>query len=420
MKRILTLLVALCMVVGLMAGCSSEPAADSSAAASTESSAATESSTADAGESEASGNFTSDEKIYIGMTAPITGNNAEYGKTFSVAAQICIDDWNAEGGINGKEIVMDIMDSRGDAKDATEIAQKFGQDEKYLAVIGDFTSSCCMAAAPVYDENHLVMITPSASHVDLCAMSPYVFSVAGRQDGESPFIAQYLTQKFYGSELAVLMYVNSDWGVTCMEQFKGRAESVGLEVAAYEPYMEGEKDFTATLTKLQQTGADTIVLMSQAQEAAVISQQIRQMGWDVNIAISGGAYSQQLIDLGGDAVEGTHISSPVDLSKEHASPEALEFMEKFEEQAGYPTPTHAPWTYDACEIVFQAIKRADDAGNLTREAVRDELQATKDYDGFGGPITEFSEDGDLTRTYLICEIKDGAFNAVTDFSYGME
>ena len=43
------------------------------------------------------------------------------------------------------------------------------------------------------------------------------------------------------------MYVNSDWGVTCMEQFKGRAESVGLEVAAYEPYMEGEKDFTATL-----------------------------------------------------------------------------------------------------------------------------------------------------------------------------
>ena len=81
---------------------------------------------------------------------------------------------------------MDIMDSRGDAKGRHRDCPEVRQDEKYLAVIGDFTSSCCMAAAPVYDENHLVMITPSASHVDLCAMSPYVFSVAGRQDGESP------------------------------------------------------------------------------------------------------------------------------------------------------------------------------------------------------------------------------------------
>ena len=160
--------------------------------------------------------------------------------------------------------------------------------------------------------------------------------------------------------------------------------------------------------------------MSQAQEAAVISQQIRQMGWDVNIAISGGAYSQQLIDLGGDAVEGTHISSPVDLSKEHASPRrSSSWRSSRSRPAIRPRPT-PPGPYDACEIVFQAIKRADDAGNLTREAVRDELQATKDYDGFGGPSPSFSEDGELTRTYLICEIKDGAFNAVTDFSYGME
>ena len=60
MKRILTLLVALCMVVGLMAGCSSEPAADSSAAASAESSAATEELDRGRGRERASGNFTSD------------------------------------------------------------------------------------------------------------------------------------------------------------------------------------------------------------------------------------------------------------------------------------------------------------------------------------------------------------------------
>lgn len=356
--------------------------------------------------------------ITIGMSAPITGNNAEYGKTFSVAAEIALERINEAGGINGKKVEMITMDSKGDPKEASEIAKKFSQNKDVLAVVGDFTSSSCMAAAPIYGENGLILLTPSASHPDLAAMNEYIFGVAGRQDGEAPFLAEYQAQKYLGSKNSAVVYVNNDWGVTVKDLFVARAEECGLNIVAVEQFMEGEKDYNALLTKIRQSNPDTINVISQAADAALLCKQIRQLGWnDVNISISGGAFSPQLIQLGGEELNGAYIDAPFYLDE--SNPEVVEFMEEFEKRAGYPTTTHAPYTYDAMMILFEAIKRADDAGSLDRKTVRDELAATKDYPGYAGNIT-FTEAGDVHKQYVIFEIKDCEFVRVTDYDFGLK
>ena len=60
----------------------------------------------------------------LGVAAPITGNFAEYGKGFDVATQMAVEEINAAGGIKGKMLKLKVMDSKGDAKEATEVARK--------------------------------------------------------------------------------------------------------------------------------------------------------------------------------------------------------------------------------------------------------------------------------------------------------
>lgn len=88
--------------------------------------------------------------ICVGLSMPLTGNMAEYGQQFKVAAEIARDEINAQGGIRGRQLEFVQMDSQGDAQQTADIAREFCDNKEILAVIGDFSSSSCMAAAPIY------------------------------------------------------------------------------------------------------------------------------------------------------------------------------------------------------------------------------------------------------------------------------
>ncbi|MBN2558796.1 MAG: ABC transporter substrate-binding protein [Clostridia bacterium] len=351
--------------------------------------------------------------IKIGVAAPITGNYAEYGKGFDVATQMAVDKINAAGGINGKTVELVLMDSKGDAKEATEIARKFTEDPEILAVVGDFSSTCCMATAPIYTEAKMVQISPTASHPDYAGMSEYMFSVMGRQDAEGPFVAEYLAQKYVGAEKMAVIYLNNDWGVSAHTNILKRAEEIGLEVTAVENFVDGEKDFTATLTKIRQTNPDTLCLVMFYNELVIISKQIKQMGWeDVKIIALGPGISEQIVQLGGADVEGIATSTPFMVSPDNTV--AVAFKNEFEQKAGFTLNVHSACAYDATNMLAKAIGNLGD--NVTREAIAAELSNMKDFVGITGPII-FTANGDVFRKYLIAQIENNKWVQKTDYSY---
>lgn len=351
--------------------------------------------------------------IKLGVAAPITGNWAEYGKGFDVATKMAVDKINEAGGINGKTVERVVMDTKGDAKEATEIARKFVEDEEILATIGAFSSTNCMAAEPVYTAAKMVQMSPTASHPDFAGMSKFMFSVMGRQDAEGPFVAEFLAQKYSGAEKVGIIYLNNDWGVAAQENVVNRAEEIGLEVVALENFVDGEKDFTATLTKVRQANPDTLILIMFYNELVIISKQIQQMGWeDVTITTLGPGVSEQIVQLGGDDVEGIATSTPFMVSPDNAT--AVAFKDEFESKAGFTLNVHSACAYDATNMVMEAIKRLGD--DVTREAIADELLAMKDFSGITGPIV-FTEDGDVFRKYLIAQIENNEWVQKTDYSY---
>ena len=180
MRKRIAVLLAVAMMASVTAGCSG---AEAKAPA-----AGTETSGGQTGENASQGAGESGENpIRIGVAAPITGNSAAYGKGFQVATQMAAEVVNAAGGVKGRPIEMVVKDSKGDAKESADVARIFCEEEDIVAVIGDFSSSSCMASAPIYQEKGLVQISPSASHPDFAKMGDYMFGVVGRQDDEGPF-----------------------------------------------------------------------------------------------------------------------------------------------------------------------------------------------------------------------------------------
>ncbi len=134
------------------------------------------------------GNRLPAKPIYIALIYPMTGDNAMFGEIEVRAHKYVIDQINAAGGINGRQIAYEVFDDRGDPKEAANIAQKVVGDPKFVAGIGHFRSVCTLAAAPIYDEAEFIFLTNSVNS-KITGISPWLFrysitdSEAGKQLG---------------------------------------------------------------------------------------------------------------------------------------------------------------------------------------------------------------------------------------------
>ena len=168
-------------------------------------------------------------EVKIGLSAPLTGDWAEYGNDFKRSVTLVIDKANKEGGINGKKIELVIADSRGDAKESVLIAEKFVADPAIIAQIGDFSSSSTMSAAPVYEQAKMVQISPTASHQDWTKKGEFMFRVVATQGYEGPYNARWAVSDLKKKKIATI-YINNDWGVDANKYFVAEAKKLGAEI----------------------------------------------------------------------------------------------------------------------------------------------------------------------------------------------
>ena len=350
------------------------------------------------------------ETIKIGLCAPITGNYAEFGENFKYSADMAAARINAAGGVLGKQIEVVIMDSKGDPKEAALIAQKFVENPEIVAQVGDFTSTCCMAAAPIYERGGLVQLSPTASHPDFAPSGKYMFSIVGSQKAESPFNAEYMAKDYLGLKKIGVVYINNDYGKITMETFVEAAKKAGLEITAVELFMEAERDFGAILTKIRQTNPDGLHIVCHYNEAAAICRQIRKMNWKVKKFSPSAIFSANMITLGGAAAEG--ICSSTYFALEDPDPKVQSYIAAFEKVANRKPNLHAANAYDCFLMLAQSIEKA---GSTDRAAIRDSLAATKDFEGVTGNIT-FSPDGDVDRKFKIMMIEDGNWVVKKDYT----
>ncbi|MBE3584269.1 MAG: ABC transporter substrate-binding protein [Limnochordaceae bacterium] len=346
------------------------------------------------------------EPIRIGFFAPLSGDNAEYGRHFLQAITLYTEKVNAAGGLHGHPLQIDAQDDRANPREAANIAQRFASDRSILATIGSFSSTASLAAAPILERAGVVQLSPSSSHPDFTRLGTYLFRNVNMQTIEGPLDARFAIDELKARRIAVL-FRQDDWGLTASDAFTKAVEAQGAKVVFSEAVVQGTRDFRPLLTKLRAQSPDLIYVALFYADAAVFAQQLRQAGINLPVVTNSSLNNPQLIELAGAAVEGWYV--PTNYFPGDPSPVVQNFLREYRQRWNEEPDQFAAIAYDSIGVIAHAIDTILASGKpLTRQAIRDELYALPPYRGVSGLI-KFNAEGDVEKPMTWLVIRNGKF-----------
>ena len=339
--------------------------------------------------------------IKLGLMVPITGNQAQYGEDMRKGADLALDQLNAAKAIPGATLTLQVEDSKGDPQEAANVAQKFVSEGDITAVIGDFSSTACLAAAPIYQRAGVIMITPVASHPDITKTGNYIFRDTPIASAECGAVTSWA--KELGFKKVAVIGRNDDYGRAYGQIFRQQAEAYGATVLD-EEYISGDtQDLKPLITGMRAKQPQAVFLALFQVEAALLFRQSKEMNFHPAFMSGAGLFNPQLITLARTAANGLLLVSTYFPGLDR--PEVKAFVAAFKAKYNAVPSKFSAHTYDSVGMVVNAIKTA---GSTDRAKVRDALAATKDYKGVTGDIT-FDKNREVTYPLLRLTIQDEKF-----------
>jgi len=311
------------------------------------------------------------DPIYLGVSGPLTGPNAQYGAQWKQGFDLALDEINGAGGIKGRPLAYIFEDTQSDPRQSVAVAQKFVADPRIVAELGDFSSPASMAASPIYQKAKLVQFGFTNSHPDFTKGGDYMWSNSVSQADEQPLSAAYAIKRLGLKRIAVL-HLNTDWGRTSKDIFVMAAKDMGAEVVAVEGYMADEKDFRSTLVRVRDAKPDGLMLISYYSDAALIARQVKQSGINLPMVAASSVYSPKFVELGGDAVEGIYAASRY--FPEDPRPQVRNFVTKFKAKYDKGPDAFNAYAYDTMILMAQVMRES----GIDRKAIHDGLAKVKD------------------------------------------
>ena len=116
----------------------------------------------------------SGSSLKIAVSVPI-GSNPNVAQEILRGVAQAQSEVNNSGGINGAKLQVEIVNDDNDPGVVKEVANTLTKDASILAVIGHNASNASLEAAPIYQQEKLVMVTPTSFANDLSGFGSYIF-----------------------------------------------------------------------------------------------------------------------------------------------------------------------------------------------------------------------------------------------------
>lgn len=386
------------VAVAMLAGCSGNTTSGSSSTG--ETGTASESSTA--------GETTGTEKNKLAFFLPMTGDQMQYGESLSRGAELALKQYNEK---NGTDYVIEIMDDKGDPKEAVNVANLIVSDPTVIAGMGSFSSSCAMAAAPVFEEADLLLFSPNASHTDFPAMGENMFSAVMSQKYEGAEFADALIEMF-GAQNVAILYQNTDHGVIATDVFTKQYEAGGGKVIMSETFIPGQtKDFSPVLSRIKEQDPDLFYVNASYNDCAQIFMQAKALNMDCQLVGPGMLLTEEFLDVVGNKIDGTIVMSSVPaflpsvLESGELDAASKNFVDSYTAEYNEVPDGFAASAFDAVNIVLDAVAKV----GTDTPALREELKTLRDYPGVSGYNMSFNEQKEMVKGIYLFEIQDGQF-----------
>ncbi|HKR22393.1 MAG TPA: ABC transporter substrate-binding protein [Pyrinomonadaceae bacterium] len=319
--------------------------------------------------------------IKIGYFGDLSGPTFNFGQSAINGVLMAADQINQAGGINGRKLDVVITDDKGSPEEAARLTAKLIDQDKVVAIIAGGTSGNSRAAAPKAQSSHVPLISPSATDPLVTAVGDYIFRACFVDEFQGEVMASFATNTLKAKKAAILFDFNSPYGRGLTDWFQTGFKRLGGEIVNEQSYKQGDVDFKGQLVSIRASEPDVIYIPGYYADVTAIAKQARQLGLTQPLLGGDGWDAPELWQLGGDALNGSYISTHYSVD----DPSIQTFVEEYKQRYGNLLPdAHAALAYDAAKLLADAITRA---GTTDGPKLRDALAQTKNFPGVTGLIS---------------------------------
>ena len=337
--------------------------------------------------------------IRIGAAGPMTGDQSKMGVDLRNSVELAVAEWNEKGGVLGKKIVLLPADDQADPKQAVSIANKL-INQKAVALVGHWNSSCSIPASKYYQDANIVMISPATTNPQLTLQGfKNVFRVCGTDDQQGRVAAEFVLKTIRPKKIAII-HDKTAYGQGLADYFK-RALGDRVQVVYYGGIIQRDPDYKAVLTTIKQSDPELYFFGGIYPEAGRLVRQAKEIGMNIPMITGDGVYDPTFINIAGTSAEGTYVTFGAEPA---GLPSAKSFMDKYKAKYGDPGP-YSIYAYDAANIILTAIA---ETRNTDGSKVAEYISKTVFHGAFGD--ISFDKNGDVTKApYVIWQVKGGKF-----------
>ena len=343
------------------------------------------------------------ETIKIGALGPLTGPLAIYGVSATNGLKLAIDEINANGGILGKQVELNLLDEKGDSTEAVNAYNKL-VDWGMVALVGDITSKPSVAVAEVAAQDGIPMITPTGTQLNITEAGSNIFRVCFTDPYQGEVLAKFAKESLKAKTAAVVVNNSSDYSDGVANAFIAEAEKQGIEVVAKEGYSDGDKDFKAQLTKIAQKNPDILFVPDYYEQDGLIAMQAREVGIKATIVGPDGwdGVAKTVDPSSYSAIENVYFANHY--STKDSNERIQNFIKNYKEKYNDEPSAFSALSYDAAYILKAAIEKA---GTTDKEAVVKAIKEV-DFDGITGHLT-YDEKNNPVKDVKIIKIVNGDY-----------
>lgn len=316
--------------------------------------------------------------IQLGLVAGLSGGNADLGQAGRNGAMLAVEEANREGGIDGRPIELVIRDD-GNKKETAITAARDLVKEKVAAIIGPFTTAMTEAVLTVTDPVKMVVFSPTASSTQFSGKDDYFFRPCATTTDNAEDYAEFMAvRRGYRRISMAIDQQNYTFAQTWTNAFKKKIQTLGSEIVVEIWYdTRTLTGFMDLANDLLQPKPDVILIIANAVDVARIAQQFRKVDTTTKMVAVEWAGTQQLIELGGKAVDGIEV---LHLYNKFGKEEKyLRFVTAYQDRFNTPPSFSSILAYETAQILITAMKKTKNMEDS--ESIKKTILANSPYQG---------------------------------------
>lgn len=327
------------------------------------------------------GSASAADRIKVGVILPLTGKLAKFGEIENKSFLLAVDEINAAGGVNGKQIELIIEDTSGRSDVGRSAIEKLIKQDRVIVIGGGYSSTVTWATIAIAQQNAVPFLVNTGSADRITEQGwEYIFRL------NQPVSEYFGTFKSFVQEVAsdiktlAILHVNSGFGAYEARKFIKHAEELGLQIVLQQSFEPNTTDFRPSLISVKAREPDLVCMIANGMDASFLMRQSQELELSPKLFI-GNAAGFSLPDFqkkAGNASE--YVYSITRWIPSAPYPGAQEYHDKFVAKYGIETDYHGAQAYAAMHVIADALKRTE---TLTAQGVRNALAKTDMMTVFG-------------------------------------